>query len=158
MTVADPQSWSGEPAEFDDYAAEYQGGLDNPIKRMLGSSPDQFIAVKARWLLRREPGLRTGGLSILDYGCGVGSLMRVLIGLGAKGAFTGCDISTGMLRISAAETSTGTGGLTGAPDPAGFPQAARPAQRERRAGIRIFIEGERRRRAGSNRRQNRRSR
>lgn len=98
MSMPDPQSWSGEPAEFDDYAAEYQGGLDNPIKRMMGSSPDQFIAVKARWLLRREPALRTGGLSVLDYGCGVGSLMRVLIGHGAKGSFTGCDISTGMLR------------------------------------------------------------
>ena len=98
MSAPDPQSWSGEPAEFDDYAAEYEGGLDNPIKRLLGSSPDQFIAVKARWLLRQEPALHTGGLSVLDYGCGVGSLMRVLIGLGAKGAFTGCDISTGMLR------------------------------------------------------------
>ena len=98
MNGADPQSWSGEPAEFDDYAAEYEGGLDNPIKRLMGSSPDQFIAVKARWLLRKEPMLRTGGLSVLDYGCGVGSLMRVLIGLGAQGSFSGCDISTGMLR------------------------------------------------------------
>ena len=50
----------------------------------MGSSPDQFIAVKARWLLRREPALRTGGLSVLDYGCGVGSLMRVLAELGAR--------------------------------------------------------------------------
>lgn len=98
MTKPDPPSWSGEPAEFDDYAAEYQGGLDNPIKRMMGSSPDQFIAVKARWLLRREPQLLTGGLSLLDYGCGVGSLMRVLTGMGVKASFTGCDISTGMLR------------------------------------------------------------
>jgi SAM-dependent methyltransferase len=98
VSAPDPQSWSGEPAEFDDYAAEYRGGLDNPIKRLMGSSPDQFIAVKARWLLRREPALRTGGLALLDYGCGVGSLMRVLAGLGAKASFTGCDISTGMLR------------------------------------------------------------
>ena len=98
MTTPDPASWSGEPAEFDDYAAEYQGGLDNPIKRLLGSSPDQFIAVKARWLLRREPALRTGGLSVLDYGCGVGFLMRVLAQMGVKASFTGCDISTGMLK------------------------------------------------------------
>ncbi|MBI3197638.1 MAG: class I SAM-dependent methyltransferase [Rhodospirillales bacterium] len=93
-----PVSWSGESAEFDDYAAEYQGGLDNPVKRMMGSSPDQFIAVKTRWLMRREPALRTGGLAVLDYGCGVGSLMRVLAGTGARAAFTGCDISSGMLR------------------------------------------------------------
>ena len=84
-------------AEFDKHAASYDGGLDNPIKRMMGDSADQFIAVKARWLLRREPGLRTGGLAMLDYGCGAGDLMRVLAGIGAKADFTGCDVSTGML-------------------------------------------------------------
>jgi SAM-dependent methyltransferase len=77
-----------KPAEFDSHAAHYDGGLDNPIKRLVGSSADQFIAVKARWLLRREPRLTA---------CGAGDLMRVLAGLGARAAFTGCDVSTGML-------------------------------------------------------------
>ena len=63
MTATDPVSWSGEPAEFDDYAAEYKGGLDNPVKRLLGNSPDQFIAVKARWLMRHEP-MRLGHSSV----------------------------------------------------------------------------------------------
>ena len=45
-----------KPAKFDRHAAAYDGGLDNPIKRMMGDSSDQFIAVKARWLLRRELG------------------------------------------------------------------------------------------------------
>jgi SAM-dependent methyltransferase len=86
-----------KPAEFDSHAAHYDGGLDNPIKRLMGSSPDQFIAVKARWLLRREPGLAAGSLAVLDYGCGAGDLLRVLAGLGARAAFTGCDVSIGML-------------------------------------------------------------
>ena len=86
-----------DPPEFDRHAASYDGGLDNPIKRMMGDRADQFIAVKARWLLRREPGLRAGGLAMLDYGCGAGDLMRVLAGMGATAAFTGCDVSTGML-------------------------------------------------------------
>lgn len=86
-----------KPAEFDRHAAGYDGGLDNPIKRMLGNSQDQFIAVKARWLLRREPALRQGGLALLDYGCGTADLLRVLAGLGARATFTGCDVSTGML-------------------------------------------------------------
>ena len=89
-------------AEFDRHAAGYDGGLDHPIKRMLGDSADQFIAVKARWLLRQEKGLRDGdskggSLRLLDYGCGAGDLMRVLAELGARGSFTGCDVSAGML-------------------------------------------------------------
>jgi len=84
-------------AEFDRHAAGYDGGLDDPIKRMLGTSADQFIAVKARWLLRHEKGLRDGSLRLLDYGCGAGDLMRVLAGLGARASFTGSDVSAGML-------------------------------------------------------------
>lgn len=84
-------------AEFDRHAATYDGGLDNPVKRLVGRSPDQFIAVKARWLLRREPGLAGGGLAFLDYGCGTGDLMRVLARLGARAAWQGCDVSTAML-------------------------------------------------------------
>jgi ubiquinone/menaquinone biosynthesis C-methylase UbiE len=84
-------------AEFDRHAASYDGGLDNPVKRMMGGKADQFIAVKARWLLRREPDLKEGGLALLDYGCGAGDLMRVLATLGARASFTGCDVSSGML-------------------------------------------------------------
>jgi SAM-dependent methyltransferase len=84
-------------AEFDRHAEAYDGGLDNPVKRMMGNSADQFIGVKARWLLRREPGLTDGTLSVLDYGCGAGDLMRVLADLGARARFTGCDVSEGML-------------------------------------------------------------
>ncbi len=87
--------------EFDEFAEQYDGGQDNPIKRLMGDSADQFIAVKARWLLRHEPQLRTGGLTVLDYGCGVGDFMRVLAGLGARARFAGCDVSTGMLQEAA---------------------------------------------------------
>jgi SAM-dependent methyltransferase len=90
-----------KPAEFDRHAAGYDGGLDNPVKRLMGNSPDQFIAVKARWLLRREKQLKGGGLALLDYGCGAGDLMRVLAGFGARAAFTGCDVSSGMLAEAA---------------------------------------------------------
>jgi SAM-dependent methyltransferase len=96
-------------AEFDKHAASYDGGLDNPIKRRLGRSADDFIAVKARWLMRREKGLRVGGLSLLDYGCGAGDLMRVLAGLGARATFTGCDVSAGMLAETARRWPAGQG-------------------------------------------------
>jgi 2-polyprenyl-3-methyl-5-hydroxy-6-metoxy-1,4-benzoquinol methylase len=85
-------------AEFDRHAAGYDGGLDNPVKRLMGNSADQFIAVKARWLLRREPSLKSGGLALLDYGCGAGDLLRVLGSLGMQAGCTGCDVSAGMLE------------------------------------------------------------
>jgi len=106
-----------DPPEFDRHAATYDGGLDNPLKRMMGDA-DSFIAVKARWLLRREPGLRAGGVSLLDYGCGAGDLMRVLAGLGGRASFTGCDVSTGMLAEAAARWPATLG-----PAPALAPQA-----------------------------------
>jgi SAM-dependent methyltransferase len=96
------------PPEFDRHAATYDGGLDNPVKNALGDA-DSFIAVKARWLLRHEPGLKRGELGLLDYGCGVGDLMRVLAGLGARGSFTGCDVSTGMLDEAARRWPAGAG-------------------------------------------------
>ncbi|MBS0525184.1 MAG: methyltransferase domain-containing protein [Proteobacteria bacterium] len=85
-----------DPPEFDRHAASYDGGIDNSVKRMMGDA-DSFIAVKARWLMRREPALRSGSLILLDYGCGVGDLMRVLAGMGARATFEGCDVSVGML-------------------------------------------------------------
>jgi SAM-dependent methyltransferase len=96
-------------AEFDKYAADYDGGFHHPVKRLMGRSADQFIAVKARWLLRREPALKDGTLSLLDYGCGVGDLMRVLATLGARTAFTGCDVSQGMLDQAASRWPSSLG-------------------------------------------------
>ena len=87
-------------ASFDRHAPAYDGGIDDPLKARLGSA-DDYIAVKARWLLRHEPKLRRGGLALLDYGCGAGDLMRVLAGLGAEASFTGSDVSTGMLAEAA---------------------------------------------------------
>ena len=72
-----------DPPEFDRHAANYDGGIDNSVKRMMGDA-DSFIAVKARWLMRREPGLRAGGLSLLDYGCGDGFQSVALSQLGAR--------------------------------------------------------------------------
>ena len=103
-------------AEFDKHAASYDGGHDNPVKKMMGDA-DSFIAVKARWLLRHEPGLRQGGLSLLDYGCGAGDLIRVLAGLGAQASFTGCDVSVGMLAEAARRWPA-----TAGPAPAWTPQ------------------------------------
>ncbi len=96
-------------AEFDAYAEGYDSGMNAPLKGLAGAGPDDFIAVKLRWLLRWWPDLATrSDLSILDYGCGAGTLMRLMRNAGIPGAMTGTDISTGMLREAARAWPSGT--------------------------------------------------
>jgi 2-polyprenyl-3-methyl-5-hydroxy-6-metoxy-1,4-benzoquinol methylase len=87
-------------AEFDAYADGYDAGMDNPLKRLVGSSPADFLRVKARLLVadlrRRFP----GGASLLDYGCGTGSFLRELAAAGFDGPATGCDVSDRMLAAA----------------------------------------------------------
>jgi SAM-dependent methyltransferase len=90
------------PSEFDAHAEGYDGGMNNPLKALAGDSADDFVAAKVRWLLRHWPETRTNAaLSILDYGCGVATLLRLLRATGVPGRMTGTDISTGMLREAA---------------------------------------------------------
>jgi SAM-dependent methyltransferase len=87
------------PAEFDAYSEGYDSGMDQLLKALAGNDADDFVAVKVRWLLRRWPELRTrADLSILDYGCGVATLLNQLRVHGIPGKLTGTDVSTGMLR------------------------------------------------------------
>ena len=89
-------------AEFDAYAEGYDAGMDHALKALAGDSADDFVAVKLRWLLRRWPDLLTGSdLSILDYGCGVATLLRLLRTAGVPSLLTGTDVSQGMLREAA---------------------------------------------------------
>jgi SAM-dependent methyltransferase len=94
---------AGAAAEFDSYAHGYAAGMDNPTKRLLGDSADDFIAVKLRWLLRTFPALRSAGESfrILDYGCGAGTLLRLMRQAGLRATLAGCDISREMLDEAA---------------------------------------------------------
>lgn len=90
------------PAEFDAYAKGYDSGMDAPLKALAGGGADDFVAVKVRWLLRWWPELRTrSDLSILDYGCGVATLMRLMRAAGISSPMTGTDVSSGMLSEAA---------------------------------------------------------
>lgn len=83
-------------AEFDDYAAGYEAGMNDPLKRLLGESADQYLAVKVRWL-RRDLADFAARPALLDFGCGVGSFLRLWAAEGASGPLHGCDVSGGML-------------------------------------------------------------
>lgn len=96
-------SLDGGNAEFDSYARGYAAGMDNPAKRLLGDSADDFIAVKLRWLLRTFPSIRSADSSfrVLDYGCGTGTLLRLMREAGLRVGLSGCDISSQMLEEGA---------------------------------------------------------
>jgi SAM-dependent methyltransferase len=87
-------------AEFDAYSGEYGAGMENPVKALLGESADDFVAIKLRWLLRQFPELRQHDESfrVLDYGCGIGTLLRLMAQAGLRVTLSGCDVSSGMLE------------------------------------------------------------
>jgi SAM-dependent methyltransferase len=91
------------PAEFDKYAADYSAGMDNPLKKCLGGDAEYYIEVKADWLLRdlRYPiksGNSSNKLRLLDYGCGVGTMLSVLRRRGFSEILKGCDLSQEMIK------------------------------------------------------------
>jgi len=97
-----PREPEEHTAEFDRYAADYDAGMDNPLKRLAGSDAESFIEVKVDWLLRR-PFLRRlfddrySSVRLLDYGCGAGTMLSTLRRRGFAGSLAGCDVSPEML-------------------------------------------------------------
>lgn len=90
--------------EFDEYADGYDAGMSNPLKRLVGSSPADFLRVKVRWLLAdlRRWGRATGMTTLLDYGCGPGDFLAELVAAGLPGRPAGCDVSGRMLDLARA--------------------------------------------------------
>jgi ubiquinone/menaquinone biosynthesis C-methylase UbiE len=86
--------------EFDAYATEYDAGMENPVKSLLGESADDFVMIKLRWLLREFPELRQADIAfrVLDYGCGIGTLLRLMAEAGLRARLMGCDVSSQMLN------------------------------------------------------------
>ncbi len=78
--------------EFDHYAATYDGGQDNRLKRWLGNESD-FTAVKVRWLTYRLPRVP---LRVLDYGCGTGEFLQQWSERRPMDSLVGVDPSTAM--------------------------------------------------------------
>jgi len=89
--------------EFDHYARNYSGGMENPIKNLFGKNLGQFIEIKAKWLmenLSKFPLKSLKETKLIDYGCGDGTFIKILKKLGFTGKLEGCDISQKMLEIA----------------------------------------------------------
>jgi len=88
--------------EFDNYAADYGAGVDNPVKGILGDAADSYPAVKLRWLFHMHPKLRAKGAAfrVFDLGCGAATMLRLMTEVGLHCGMSGCDVSAGMLRVA----------------------------------------------------------
>lgn len=100
------QAWDAEAATFDD---QPDHGLRDP-------------AVLAAWtrLLKRSLPPRTGAETVLDIGCGTGSLSLVLAELGYQ--VTGIDLSPEMIARAQAKTAAMHNAVTFQVMDAAFPQ------------------------------------
>jgi len=88
--------------EFDQFAHDYSGGNDDPIKRLFGKDIDQFIYVKAKWFWNYiqnnlDKATLNGNCKLLDYGCGTGEMLKWLKLFGFSGQLYGADVSQVML-------------------------------------------------------------
>jgi ubiquinone/menaquinone biosynthesis C-methylase UbiE len=88
--------------EFDEFAHDYTGGNEDPVKQMFGNNIDQFIYVKAKWLWNfiqnnLDKIVLDENCKLLDYGCGTGEMLKWLKLFGFPGELHGADISQAML-------------------------------------------------------------
>jgi SAM-dependent methyltransferase len=88
--------------EFDDYARDYNAGMEDPIKAALGKSANVFLLAKIELLfryLRRNPRIARDNAEIrlLDFGCGTGDFLALLSEQDCSWQMEGCDLSGGMV-------------------------------------------------------------
>lgn len=103
-----------EDCEFDSFSEEVLGGMEDPLKRLIGGGGNPFISRKAAWLIRylkelacdfcRQDGEK---FQFLDFGCGGGELLQELRKQGLDAELTGCDVSKQMLTRARERWRTG---------------------------------------------------
>src|SRR5262245_18831705 len=114
MTVdmADQPSSASTPtkpkAEFDQFAAGYNAGMENVVKHLAASGADDFAEIRAEWLVNYVRATGDGGTSLLDFGCGSATLLKALGRASYPGTLSGCDISHGMLEEARRTWTEGT--------------------------------------------------
>src|SRR5579884_1544194 len=90
-------------AEFDAYAANYDGGADGPLKRLLGDEK-AFLDLKVRWLvnfIEQREKKDTEPLNVLDLGCGTGLMLALRHAKRPQDVLSGADVSRAMLDEAA---------------------------------------------------------
>ncbi len=85
--------------------------MDNLVRRCVGGGSESFIDLKVDWLCRRCRRLPGNDASatfrLLDYGCGLGTMLKLLARRGFSGDLAGCDVSHEMLKEAAKQWQQG---------------------------------------------------
>jgi SAM-dependent methyltransferase len=77
---------------FDEYASDYDAALERGIS-VSGESKEYFARNRIAWLSSRLAALRERPARIMDYGCGTGAAVPVLIDVFSAQSVVGLDIS-----------------------------------------------------------------
>src|ERR1700737_4145018 len=90
---------SGEPDDFDSYAADYDAALDRGIG-VSGEDKTYFARGRIAWLAKCLDHLQVRPRMVLDFGCGTGSSPRFLLDLARVESMLGADRSIECLRVA----------------------------------------------------------
>lgn len=83
--------------EFDNYAADYSAGMENPVKKMMAGSALDFLKPKVN-LLKKIAAQGNPSLKLLDFGCGSGDFLSLVSRECPSWQLYGSDISEEMMN------------------------------------------------------------
>jgi SAM-dependent methyltransferase len=89
-----------DPAQFDSFAAAYESALAQGLCAT-GESADYFARGRVQFLRKILTRLNHKPANILDFGCGTGTSIPLLLALPGAQQITGVDISPESLKIAA---------------------------------------------------------
>ena len=83
--------------EFDNYAADYSAGMENPVKKMMAGSALDFLRPKVA-LLKKMVANPEANFKLLDFGCGSGDFLSLVAAECPSWNLYGSDISEEMMN------------------------------------------------------------
>jgi len=92
----DPQALQ---PEFDAYAGDYEAALQKGLV-LSGEGREFFAAARIQWLARRLRELDFSPRLALDFGCGTGASMPLLLGLPGVESVAGVEVSARSLEVA----------------------------------------------------------
>ena len=87
--------------EFDEYAGDYEAALQKGLS-LSGEDKHYFANARIRWLVGRLAHLQYLPKSVLDFGCGTGTSVPLLLDLPGVESVTGVEVSQRSIDVARA--------------------------------------------------------